>query len=50
VESFAVQIFPIAKPDEWRGFMESIDTGDRGDAHRQALRRLGVKRAQPRIL
>jgi hypothetical protein len=44
VETFAVQIFPIAKPDAWRAFVESIDTGDRGDAHRQALRRLGVKR------
>jgi hypothetical protein len=39
-----VQIFPIAKPDDWRAFVESIDTGERGDAHRQALRRLGVKR------
>jgi hypothetical protein len=44
VETFAVHIFPIAKPDEWRAFMESIDTGERADAHRQALRRLGVKR------
>jgi hypothetical protein len=44
VEAFAVQIFPIAKPDDWRAFIESIDTGERGDAHRQMLRRLGVKR------
>ena len=44
MEAFAVQIFPIAKPDDWRAFIESIDTGERGDAHRQMLRRLGVKR------
>ena len=44
MEAFAVQIFPIAKPDDWRAFVESIDTGDRSEAHRQALRRLGVKR------
>ena len=44
MEAFAVQIFPIAKPDDWRAFMHSIDTGERGEAHRQALRRLGVKR------
>jgi hypothetical protein len=44
MEAFAVQIFPIAKPDDWRAFVQSIDTGERGDVHRQTLRRLGVKR------
>jgi hypothetical protein len=44
METFAVQVFPIAKPDEWRAFLTSIDTGERADAHRQMLRRLGVKR------
>jgi len=43
VETFAVQVFPVAKPDGWRMFVQSITTGDRADAHRQALRRLGVK-------
>ena len=44
MEAFAVQVFPIAKPDDWRAFIASIDTGERSDAQRQALRRLGVKR------
>jgi hypothetical protein len=44
VETFAVQDFPIAEPDELRAFMRSIETGERAYAHRQALRRLGVKR------
>jgi hypothetical protein len=44
VETFAVQVFPIAKPDDWRAFAESIATGERAGAHRQMLRRLGVKR------
>lgn len=44
METFAVQVFPIAKPDEWRAFLRDIDTGERADAHRQMLRRLGVKR------
>jgi hypothetical protein len=44
METFAVQVFPIAKPDEWRVFIDSIATGERADAHRQTLRRLGVQR------
>ena len=44
METFAVQIFPVAKPDDWRAFIESIDSGERGEAHRQTLRRLGVRR------
>jgi hypothetical protein len=44
MEAIAVQVFPIAKPDEWRAFLRDIDTGGRADAHRQMLRRLGVKR------
>jgi len=44
VETFAVQIIPVAKPDEWRAFVESVSTGERATAHRQTLRRLGVKR------
>jgi hypothetical protein len=44
MDTFAVQVFPIAKPDDWRAFIASINTGERADAHRQLLRRLGVKR------
>jgi hypothetical protein len=43
-ETFAVQLFPIAKPREWRQFCESIQTGERADAHREMLDRLGVSR------
>jgi len=44
LETFAVSVFPVAKPDEWRAFIDSIAGGDRADAHRQMLRRLGIKR------
>jgi len=44
METFTVQVFPIANPEEWRAFAKSIDRGDRKDGHRQMLRRLGVKR------
>lgn len=44
METFAVAIFPIAKPKEWREFVDSIANGERADAHRSFLRRLGVKR------
>jgi hypothetical protein len=44
METFAVSVFPVAKPDEWRAFVDSIASGERADAHRQMLRRLGVKR------
>jgi hypothetical protein len=44
METFTVQVFPIAKPDEWRAFADSIAKGERADAHRETLRRLGVKR------
>lgn len=48
MEAFAVSVFPIAKPDEWQTFIESIDTGDRAEAHRTFLRRLGIKREHVR--
>jgi hypothetical protein len=44
METFAVTVFPIAKPDEWRMFVDSIARGERADAHRQMMRRLGIKR------
>jgi hypothetical protein len=43
-DAFAVQVFPIAKPREWREFCESIETGERSGAHREMLERLGVTR------
>lgn len=48
METFAVAVFPVAKPDEWRAFGDSIASGERADAHRQFLRRLGVKREHVR--
>ncbi|TML50728.1 MAG: hypothetical protein E6G21_08980 [Actinobacteria bacterium] len=39
-----MQVFPIAKPREWREFCESIETGERSGAHREMLERLGVTR------
>jgi hypothetical protein len=44
METFAVSVFPVAKPDEWRAFIDSISSGERADAHRHMLRRLGVNR------
>jgi hypothetical protein len=44
MESFAVFVFPIAKPAEWREFVESAASGERAEGHRNFLRRLGVKR------
>jgi len=44
METLAVTVFPIARPDEWRAWVDSIAGGERADAHRQMLRRLGIKR------
>jgi hypothetical protein len=44
METFAVTVFPVAKPGEWRAWVDSIAIGDRADAHRQMMRRLGIKR------
>ena len=43
-ETFAVQVFPIAKPQEWRQFCDSIESCERASAHREMLSRLGVDR------
>jgi hypothetical protein len=44
MDTFAVQVFPIAKPREWREFCDSIASGERADAHREMLGRLGINR------
>ena len=44
METFAVTMVPVAKPAEWQAWIDSIVSGDRGDAHRQMMRRLGIKR------
>jgi hypothetical protein len=44
METFAVTVFPVAKPSEWRAWVDSIASGDRADAHRQMMRRLDIKR------
>jgi hypothetical protein len=49
MEPFAVSVMPIAKFDEWRTFAGEIESGDRADAHREMLRRLGVKREHIRV-
>lgn len=49
MEPFAVQVIPIAKVDEWRAFADEIASGERAEAHRQMLRRLGVKREHLRM-
>ena len=44
MESFAVAVFPVAKLEEWLQFVESASEGERAEAHRSFLRRIGVKR------
>jgi hypothetical protein len=44
METFAVTVFPVAKPGEWRAWIDSIASGDWAGAHRQMMRRLGIKR------
>jgi hypothetical protein len=41
MDTFAVQVFPIADLDAWKSFADEISSGGRKDAHRDALRRLG---------
>jgi len=42
MDTFTVQVFPIAQPDEWDAWIESAGSGDRAEAHRQMLSRMGV--------
>lgn len=42
MDTFTVQVFPIAQPDEWDAWIESAESGDRAEAHRHMLSRIGV--------
>ena len=42
MDTFTVQVFPIAQPDEWDAWMASIESGDRAEDHRRMLNRMGV--------
>lgn len=44
MESFAVFVFPLAKPDQWREFVDSANDGEHASAHRAFLKRMGVHR------
>jgi hypothetical protein len=43
METFAVSVLPVARPDEWLAFAESILDGEHAEGHRAMLRRFGVK-------
>lgn len=42
MDKFAVSVLPLVKPQEWLKFADSIAHGERADAHRAMLARLGV--------
>jgi hypothetical protein len=42
MSEIAVSVMPVADVDAWKGFLEEVSTGARGDAHRAFLRRGGV--------
>src|SRR5579884_3360202 len=44
MDSFAIATLPVERPDEWRSFCKSVSGGERAEAHRQFLSRLGVDR------
>jgi len=44
LETFAVQVFPVARPEEWDTFMQEASSGHRAEGHREMLRGLGVTR------
>jgi uncharacterized protein YjeT (DUF2065 family) len=44
VETFAVQVFPVAQPEEWDAFIQETSSGPRAEGHREMLRGLGVTR------
>lgn len=49
MEPFAVSVLPVAKQDEWREFADEIASGERSEAHKEMLRRLGIKREHVRV-
>ena len=44
MDQIGVAMMPVAKPTEWRAFLDEASTGSRSDAHRDFLRRNGVTR------
>lgn len=44
MDRFSGSVFPVAKVDEWREFMSTIEDGERAQAHREFLRGLGIER------
>lgn len=42
MDKFGVAIIPIADLPAWRKFADEISAGDRAEAHRDTLRRMGV--------
>ena len=37
MEAFAVVVAPVAKPEEWRAFCESVTGGERAEARGQLV-------------
>ena len=35
METFAVAVFPVAKPDEWRAWADSIASGERAQSEHE---------------
>ena len=44
MDSFTVQVLPVARRDEWLELVVSAEQGERAEAQRVTLRRLGVMR------
>ena len=43
MKTFAVNVVPVAKVDEWREFAAEAESGEYADDHRAMLRRIGVE-------
>ncbi len=44
MDKVAANVFPIVKVDEWREWCREVEHGERADAHREFLGRIGVTR------